>query len=62
MEIEATFIGENSLGYETGKTYRLYVSEFRHIAINRTDKEKTGFCHYSSIITFLKNWSNIKRV
>jgi len=60
MEIEATFIGENSLGYEKGKTYRLYISGLRNIVIKKING--SGICPYVSIITFLDNWSNIKKL
>jgi hypothetical protein len=60
MEILATFIGQNSLGYEHGKEYRLKINTYRGMEIRRMDN--TGQCPYSSISAFLRNWDNIKRV
>lgn len=58
MIIEATFTGKNSLGYETGKEYKLKVADFGGMTIRRIDD--TGKCPYQSISAFLRNWSNIK--
>jgi hypothetical protein len=52
--ITAKFIGKNSLGYETGKTYKL-------IIVGNTVKRLDGSseCPYESIAAFVKNWTNI---
>lgn len=55
MEISATFIGQNSLGYIKGQTYILKVTGF---GVKRLDG--SGFCVYTSLRTFLLNWDNIK--
>lgn len=60
MIIEATFTGKNSLGYETGKQYKLKVADFGGMTIRRIDD--TRKCPYQSISAFLRNWSNIKIV
>jgi hypothetical protein len=60
ITVKATFIGTNSLGYETGKEYDLKVSGIAICFITRADG--TGACQYSSATTFLKNWNNIKHV
>lgn len=55
MEISATFIGQNSLGYIKGQTYILKVTGF---GVKRLDG--SGFVIYTSLRTFLLNWDNIK--
>jgi len=57
MIISARFIGKNSLGYETGKEYKLKV-DTKGIWIKRLDG--SGLCGYYSLILFLENWSQIK--
>lgn len=61
MKIKATFTGtNNSLGYITGAVYELYISVAKEaIAIHRIETG-TGACVYANIITFLKNWTDIK--
>lgn len=60
MIIEAKFIGNDSLGYENGKEYKLKIDNFGGMTIRRIDnKEK---CKYESISAFLRNWTNIKQV
>ena len=59
--IKAIFIGvDGSLDYVNGKEYTLIIgtSENWNILINRTDGG--GVCEYQSIVSFLKNWDNIK--
>lgn len=56
--ITATYKGlDNSLGYRTGETYMLIISQY-HNRIVRMDG--TGACEYESIYAFLQNWKNIK--
>jgi hypothetical protein len=55
MNITATFIGANSLGYEKGKKYDLKLDGS---TICRLDG--TGKCPYQSIRAFLSNWYNIE--
>lgn len=52
--IKATFIGQNSLGYEHGKEYELHVTKS---IIRRIDG--SGFCPYNSLVALFKNWNNI---
>jgi hypothetical protein len=55
---KAVFIGENSLGYEHGETYRLTVDQNQPMTIRRIDG--TGICPYSSIYSFFRNWRVIE--
>lgn len=67
MIITATFIGENgSLGYENGKEYELKLSVLQMGSHNPkigicNPVDASGKCQYSNIITFLKNWSDVKQ-
>lgn len=55
MKVRATFVGkQGSLGYQTGHTYNL--------TIKGNDVRQPGFCPYSSVETFLKNWNIIEVV
>ena len=54
MLITATFIGQDSLGYESGKPYLLTLEG---LSISRTDG--SGKTAYGSLPAFLKNWSDI---
>jgi hypothetical protein len=58
MIIEAKFIGNDSLGYENGKEYKLKIDDFGGMSIRRIDD--TGKCKYESISAFLRNWTDIK--
>lgn len=58
MIITATFTGTNSLGYETGREYKLEVANMQGISVRRLDG--TGKCPYQSLSAFLKNWNNIR--
>ena len=58
MILSAKFTGENSLGYETGKIYKLKMPSYNSMVIMRLDN--TGRCPYQSIAAFLRNWTNIK--
>jgi len=57
MEIAATFIGKDSLGYENGKQYHLIILDDKRPTIMR--KDKTGICPYESFKAFMENWTNI---
>lgn len=60
MIIIATFIGTDfSLGYRTGKDYKLTISGKWGFSIERTD-DGTGQCAYESLKSFLKNWTNVR--
>lgn len=65
IEIKMTFIGENSLGYENGKTYNLTINGDRSL-LNPKYKdcpiviEKMGgggLCPYSGLESFMENWT-----
>lgn len=61
MLIEAIFIGKDgSLGYQKHKEYALVLTNTpkRNIVVQRMDR--SGTCEYSSVLSFLKNWSNVK--
>ena len=58
ISITAVFIGSDSLGYETGRPYRLKVLTFGSMVIRRVDG--SGKCPYSSLSAFLRNWTDIK--
>lgn len=58
MIITAQFIGDPSLGYRTGKTYVLRISDHKGMSISRIDG--TGKCAYESISAMLRNWTDIK--
>lgn len=61
MEIHAILIGNDSLGYITNNGYGLKVkNEFDIIVIERLDG--SGRCEYSTVLTFLSNWNNIKHL
>lgn len=53
MVINAIFIGQDSLGYENGKTYCL---EINCNTIRLANTHNEGVCKYGSIEAFLKNW------
>jgi hypothetical protein len=55
MLITATFIGQDSLGYESGKPYLL---EIEGLSISRTDG--SGKTAYGSFPAFFKNWADVK--
>lgn len=54
MLITATFIGQDSLGYENGKLYSLQLDG---LSIGRTDG--SGKTSYGSLSAFFKNWSGV---
>lgn len=66
MIIEATFTGKNSLGYENGKKYILKVADSGGMTIRRLEDASVmpvyQHIRYQSVLTFLRNWSNIKVV
>jgi hypothetical protein len=63
VNVNATFTGTNSLGYETGREYQLSITTALN-SIFITPHPKHGHkcepCQYNSIITFLRNWNDIK--
>ncbi len=62
MDITAKFIGkDDSLGYKKDKKYKLNITHYpdKHITIRRYD-DGLGVCEYTSVLTFLDNWDNIK--
>lgn len=61
-KVTATFTGKNgSRGFITGNTYTLlihHLGDTSSLEIVREDGQ--GDCEYSSIITFLNNWTDIQ--
>lgn len=53
--IEAKFIGEDSLGYVKGNTYKLLLNGLTIVCI-----DGSGRCPYGSLRALLKNWSDVK--
>ena len=76
MIIKAKFIGANgSLGYIHGKQYHLTIKEnkpgvldalaynlFLEGTISIKRLEGGGVCPYTSLETFLDNWTNIQKI
>jgi len=63
--VEAVFVGQNgSLGYVHGKSYVLELEYFRGVtSMTMWSLSPSGRpCEYSSFLTFLDNWTNIKKV
>lgn len=60
--VKAIFRGQDgSLGYETHKEYTLIVSQsYDDIHIERNGGG--GECDYGSIMSFINNWDNIRKV
>ena len=58
IHFKATFIGNNSLGYENGKEYELKIADYGGVTIRSIDDKAK--CPYQSISAFLRNWDNIK--
>jgi len=66
MKIVAKFIGKDSLGYVNGKLYTLKLSTVKAglfgkdtIVVERI--YGGGKCPYSSIISFLSNWDDVRQ-
>lgn len=57
MKILAKFIGTDSLGYEHGKDYTLFLYKDY---IKREDGD--GICRYSNTVKFLENWTIISKL
>jgi hypothetical protein len=65
LHIRAQFTGQDSLGYEHGQTYELFIEALSILAghgstirIMRPDQQ--GICPYRTIETFLANWTRIE--
>lgn len=59
--VTATFIGQNgSCGYITGHAYMLVIEHKKGFNIKIHIVKGDGYCRYSSIISFLQNWDDIK--
>ena len=62
--VKATFKGLNgSCGYETNKEYDLQVrhSINRYVQIEKLGGA-TGYCDYGSMVSFMENWDNVRRI
>lgn len=66
VEVKAIFKGRSgSCGYNRDQEYKLHLGHEEKDKINiYTIKghEKDGYCEYSSMLTFLENWDNIRNV
>lgn len=61
--IKAIFKGaDNSLGYKTDKEYTLIIHHKIDSFILIEDVKGSRRCEYSSILTFLDNWDDIRLV
>lgn len=63
IKVKAIFRGQDgSCGYETNTEYRLIISyENKYIHIE-AEAGNRGWCDYNSILAFLNNWDNIRRI
>ncbi len=62
VTVKAIFKGKDgSLGYQKNTEYALIIthSMCANISIKCIDQQK-GVCEYESMISFLKNWDNIR--
>ena len=63
MEVKATFTGKNmSVGFETGKEYKLRVHNNPFSKVTTIKTECGLKCLYSSALAFLFNWDNIVKL
>ena len=63
MEVKATFTGKNmSMGFETGKEYKLRVFNNPFSKVTTIKTECGLKCLYSSALAFLYNWDNIVKL
>lgn len=60
MKIGAKFIGTNSLGFESNKSYILDIKQYNSMKIKVSNNINT--CIYNSLSAFLRNWNNIKHL
>lgn len=57
--VRAKFIGKNkSLGYHKNQVYELRI--YKNSNMLRREGDGGGLCVYSSISSFLENWSDVK--
>jgi hypothetical protein len=67
LKISAMFTGTNSIGYEAGKTYNLFIDNKPGVLAKKSqiiiwdadDAENRKTCEYGSVKAFLLNWSMI---
>lgn len=63
MLVKAIFKGQNgSLGYETDKEYTLKIVQLADNILIEDQKIDGKECQYGSVVAFLNNWDNIRRV
>lgn len=61
--IKAIFKGQDgSCGYKTNNEYTLSVHHHPDSYIKIEKVPFGGWCDYGSMVSFLKNWDNIRRV
>jgi len=63
-KVKATFIGKDgSRGFVKGKEYTLKLSKYpTDGSLLADDTNGVSYCEYSSFITFLNNWENVRTV
>lgn len=60
IKIKATFIGRNgSCGYITGLHYILDIRHGPGANIVIEDDKGGGYCEYTSMLSFLENWTAV---
>ena len=64
-KVRATFIGSNSMGYEKGNSYLLYIyftTKGVKIRLLDSEREGKGLKWYVTFRSFLAEWDNISNV
>lgn len=68
IKVKAIFRGQdNSCGYRTNSEYTLDINQGNNsfwIENSNTyeHRDGSGYCEYGSVISFLENWDNIRRI
>lgn len=61
IKVKAIFRGaDNSCGYKTNSEYTLIIRHKIETQIQIENVNGGGFCEYSSMVSFLENWDNIR--
>jgi len=63
VKIKAIFKGaDNSCGYKTNREYTLIIRHKIESNIQIEDTNGGGWCEYGSMISFMENWDNVRRL
>ncbi len=63
QKVKATFKGQDgSCGYKHNTEYTLSIGHRQDEFIHIEDTSGGGWCEYGSLISFLENWDNIRKV